>query len=180
MGGTGARTETRPLPVGPLLAVPWVLFAGQETAERALAGHGAAEALRPPAVRLGLGAQVLVALALAVLLRSAGFTGAVARYVSFLMFEGQVSLSAASDPFRRAWDLFGTADGAVDFAVVSTTTIAWVQVLAIVTGHVAAMVPAHDRALAVFTPGAATKSQYPLLAAIVLFTVGGLTLLISG
>ena len=62
----------------------------------------------------------------------------------------------------------------------STTTIAWVQVLAIVAGHVAGVVLAHDRALALSRPAVATRSEYPLLAAMVLFTVGGLTLLISG
>ena len=108
------------------------------------------------------------------------FAYAVAHYFSFLMFEGQGALAAASDPFGRGWDLFGTADRAIDFAVVSTTTIAWVQVAAIVAGHVAGVVLAHDRALALFPPGVATRSQYPLLAAMVLFTVGGLTLLISG
>ena len=108
------------------------------------------------------------------------FAYAVAHYFSFLMFEGQGALSAVSDPFGRGWDLFGTADRAIDFSVVSTTTIAWVQVVAIVAGHVAGVVLAHDRALALFPPGVATRSQYPLLAAMVLFTVGGLTLLISG
>jgi hypothetical protein len=74
-----AMSGTRPgsrVPVGALLAAQWALFAGQEMAEHALAGHGPAEALRSPAVWLGLGAQVLVALALALLLRVAGVTGA--------------------------------------------------------------------------------------------------------
>ena len=108
------------------------------------------------------------------------FAYAVAHYFSFLVFEGQGVLSAMSDPFGRGWDLFGTAHRAVDFGVVSTSTIAWVQVLAIVAGHISGVVLAHDRALAVFPSGVATRSQYPLLVAMVLFTVGGLTLLIGG
>ena len=62
---------------GPLaVAAQWALFAGQEMVEQTLAGHGPAEALRSPAMWLGLGAQALVALALVVLLRAAGITGA--------------------------------------------------------------------------------------------------------
>ena len=105
---------------------------------------------------------------------------AVAHYFSFLVFEGQGVLAAASDPFGRGWDLFGTADRAIDFGVLSTSTIAWVQVTAIVAGHVAGVVLAHDRALSLFPRPVATRSQYPLLVAMVVFTVGGLTLLISG
>ncbi len=108
------------------------------------------------------------------------FAYAVAHYFSFLLFEGQGALAAVSDPFGQGWDLFGTADRPVDFGVVSTSTIAWVQVVAIVGGHIAGVVLAHDRALALFPSRVATRSQYPLLAAMVLFTVGGLTLLISG
>ena len=39
---------------------------------------------------------------------------------------------------------------------------------------------AHDRALVLFDKRRATRSQYPLLAAMVLFTVGGLFLLLGG
>ena len=49
--------------------------------------------------------------------------------------------------------------------------------MAIVGGHIAGVVLAHDRALALFPSRVATRSQYPLLAAMVLFTVGGLGLL---
>jgi len=108
------------------------------------------------------------------------FAYAVAHYFSFLVFEGQGALAAISDPFGLGWDLFGTAERAVDFGVVSTSTIAWVQVGAIVAGHIAGVVLAHDRALALFRPRVAARSQYPLLVTMVLFTVGGLTLLIGG
>lgn len=104
---------------------------------------------------------------------------AVAHYFSYLLFEGQAVLSLVSDPFGRGWDLFGTATRAIDYRVVSARTVSWVQVGAIVAGHIAGVVLAHDRALATFPAKDATRSQYPLLAAMVLFTVGGLTLLLS-
>ncbi len=107
------------------------------------------------------------------------FAYAVAHYFSYLLFEGQAVLSLASDPFGQGWDLFGTAERAIDYRLVSPRFVSWMQVGAIVTGHVAGVVLAHDRALAVFPAKDATRSQYPLLAAMVLFTVGGLTLLLS-
>jgi len=46
---------------------------------------------------------------------------------------------------------------------------------------VAGVVVAHDRALTLFDDKrTATRSQYPLLGAMVLFTVGGLFLLLGG
>ena len=107
------------------------------------------------------------------------FAYALAHYFSLLVFEGQSAVALASDPLGRGWDLFGTADNAVDFTLVSTTTIAYVQAAGIVAGHVAGVVIAHDRALARFTGRDATRSQYPLLAAMVVFTVGGLALLLG-
>jgi len=107
------------------------------------------------------------------------FAYGVAHYFSYLLFEGQSVISLASDPFGRGWDVFGTAERAIDYRVVSPRVVSWVQVGAIVSGHVAGVVLAHDRALATFPARDATRSQYPLLAAMVLFTVGGLTLLLS-
>lgn len=107
------------------------------------------------------------------------FAYALAHYFSLLVFEGQSAIALASDPLGRGWDLFGTAGNAVDFTAVSTTTIAYVQASGIVAGHVAGVVVAHDRALALFPSRDATRSQYPLLAAMVVFTVGGLALLLG-
>ena len=106
---------------------------------------------------------------------------AVAHYFSLLLLEGQAAYALASDPLGRGWDLFGTADWTVDFTLVSPLAVAYVQCGAIVVGHVAGVVVAHDRALALFDdPRTATRSQYPLLGAMVLFTVGGLFLLLGG
>lgn len=107
------------------------------------------------------------------------FAYALAHYFSLLVFEGQSAIALASDPLGRGWDLFGTAGNAVNFTLVSTTVIAYVQASGIVAGHVAGVVVAHDRALAVFPEKEATRSQYPLLAAMVVFTLGGLALLLG-
>jgi hypothetical protein len=107
------------------------------------------------------------------------FAYALAHYFSLLVFEGQSAIALASDPLGHGWDLFGTAGNAVNFTLVSTSTIAYVQAAGILAGHVAGVVVAHDRALALFPTRDATRSQYPLLAAMVLFTVGGLGLLLG-
>jgi hypothetical protein len=105
---------------------------------------------------------------------------AIAHYFSLLVLEGQGAIALASDPFGFGWDLFGTASRSIDYTLVSPNTIAYVQVASIVAGHVTGVVLAHDRALARFPKDVATKSQYPLLVTMVLFTVGGLGLLLGG
>lgn len=105
---------------------------------------------------------------------------AVAHYFSLLAFDGQTFLVLVSDPFARGWDLFGTINHSIDYRLVSTRTIAYVQVAAIVIGHVCGVVAAHDRAVEIYEPREAVRSQYPLLAVMILYTVGGLFLLLSG
>lgn len=103
----------------------------------------------------------------------------VAHYFSLLVFEGQRTLILASDPFDSGANLFGTADLAVDFTLVSATAIASIQVIAVVTGHVFGVVAAHDRAVRLFPPRAATIGQLPLLTLMIIYTVGGLSLLFA-
>ncbi|MDP8930932.1 MAG: hypothetical protein M3O70_20760 [Actinomycetota bacterium] len=105
---------------------------------------------------------------------------AIAHYFSLLVFEGQRFVELASDPLGRGWDLFGTAHWQVNYTAVSTAVIAWVQAGAIVAGHLAGVVLAHDRAVVMFPGKLATTSQYALLAAMVSYTVGGLALLLGG
>lgn len=104
----------------------------------------------------------------------------VAHYFSLFVLEGQGLLALLSDPFGFGWDLFGTAHRLVNFTLLSTNTVAYIQAGAIVIGHMAGVMVAHDRALALFGPEDATRSQYPLLAAMVCYTVGGLFLLLGG
>ena len=108
---------------------------------------------------------------------------AIAHYFSLLLLDGQLTYILASDPFARGWDLFGTAQNAVDYTAVSPRTISLVQVAAIVGGHIVGVVLAHDRAVRLAGPGhraAARISQYPLLTVMVTFTLGGLFLLLGG
>jgi hypothetical protein len=106
---------------------------------------------------------------------------AVAHYFSLLLIQGQVGITLASDPFGFGWDLFGTADYQPDPTVISPNTIWYVQVGVLVAGHVSGLVLAHDRAVAMFaSPRTAIRTQYAMLALMVLYTVGGLWLLSRG
>ena len=63
----------------------------------------------------------------------------------------------------------------------SPDTVWYVQVGSLVVGHVAGLAIAHDRAVTIFEDRrAALRSQYPMLALMVLYTVGGLWLLSRG
>jgi hypothetical protein len=104
---------------------------------------------------------------------------AIAHYFSLFVFEGQSAITLVSDPFGKDWDLFGTATNVIDLRLVSPHTIAWVQVAAIVIGNVAAVLVAHDIAVKHTSTRVAVRSQYPILAVMIGFTVGGLALLLG-
>jgi hypothetical protein len=66
----------------------------------------------------------------------------------------------------------------VDKGVVSSNTIWYVQVGALITGHVCGLMLAHDRALALYSRARnAVRSQYWMLVVMVGFTSLGLWLL---
>ncbi|TCC01816.1 hypothetical protein [Kribbella soli] len=101
---------------------------------------------------------------------------AVAHYFSFAMFQGQDGWLLATDPFGRGWDLLGTSGTRIDYAFLGTGLIAGVQIGAIVLGHVLGVVSAHDRAADLFRRRQLRRAQYPMLAAMVAFTAGGIAL----
>jgi hypothetical protein len=102
----------------------------------------------------------------------------VAHYFSLLAYSGQTLWPLASDPLGDGSDLFGGAQSGIDYGVVSATGIWYVQVGALVIGHVAALVLAHDRALELYgSARAATRSQVVMLILMVAFTCLGLWLL---
>jgi hypothetical protein len=109
------------------------------------------------------------------------FVYLVAHYFSLFVIQGQFAIPLLSDPFGRGWDVLGTADYLPNLAPFSPNTVWYVQVASLVAGHVAGLAVAHDRAVAVFRDReAALRSQYAMLALMVLYTVGGLWLLSRG
>ena len=103
----------------------------------------------------------------------------VAHYFSLFFFVEQAQFTyLLSDPLGHGWDLFGTADGSIDYSSLSATATWYVQVGALVVGHVIGLVLAHERALKIYSdPRAALRSQYWMLAVMVVFTTLGLFLL---
>ena len=102
----------------------------------------------------------------------------VAHYFSLLAYNGQDRWRLASDPLGHGSDLFGGAKNSIDYGVITATGIWYVQVGALVLGHVAALVLAHDRALELYgSSRAATRSQVVMLVLMVAFTCLGLWLL---
>jgi hypothetical protein len=126
----------------------------------------------PPLEKLRSGfAHTLIPIAFAYL---------VAHYFSLFVFQEQAQFTyLLSDPLGTATtDLFGTASAGVDYKLLSANAIWYVQVGALVIGHVAGLTLAHDRATAYWGDyRQAARSQYWMLAVMVAFTCFGLYLL---
>jgi hypothetical protein len=105
----------------------------------------------------------------------------VAHYFTLLLIQGQFAIPLASDPFGRGWDVLGTSDFQPNLAPLSPNTVWYVQVGALVVGHVLGLVLAHDRAVALFRSAEiAVRTQFAILGLMVLYTVSGLWLLSQG
>jgi hypothetical protein len=101
-----------------------------------------------------------------------------AHYYTLLVIQGQAVVALISDPFGRGWDLFGTADYDVNVGVLSADFVWYSQVALIVIGHVIAVYLAHGIALRLLQDQRrAVRSQYPMLALMVLYTVLSLWIL---
>jgi hypothetical protein len=104
----------------------------------------------------------------------------VAHYFSLLAYDGQRIGYLVSDPLGLGHNYFGTATATVNYNWISATGIWYVQVAALVCGHVGGLILAHDRALVTFSESrTATRSQYWMLAVMIAFTSLGLWLLSS-
>ena len=101
-----------------------------------------------------------------------------AHYLSYLLIAGQLTVPLASDPFGIGWNIFGTADYAINIGIIGVRFVWYTAVIAIVVGHVFAIGVAHIVALRVFdSAGAALKSQYPFLVLMVAYTMLSLWIL---
>ena len=101
-----------------------------------------------------------------------------AHYLTLLVFQSQAIVFLSSDPLGDGSDLFGTAGRSVDYGVIGANATWYWQVGFVVAGHVAALVLAHDRALALYDDAKlAVRSQYWMLAVMVGFTSLALWLL---
>jgi hypothetical protein len=106
------------------------------------------------------------------------FAYVMAHYFTYLLFRGQSIIFLASDPLGDGSDLFGTAGNQIDYGLIGSTATWYWQVAFVVTGHVAGLTLAHDRALALYDDAKlAVRSQYWMLAVMIGFTSLALWLL---
>jgi hypothetical protein len=95
-----------------------------------------------------------------------------------LVTQGQATAYLISDPMGTGANLFGTASFRIDYGLFSAALIWYVQVGALVAGHVSGLALAHDRALVLYGDSeAAGQSQRWMLVVMVTFTCLGLWLL---
>lgn len=101
-----------------------------------------------------------------------------AHYLSYLLIQGQLIIPLASDPFGFGWDLLGTAGYRIDIGVVGARFAWYTAVIAIVLGHTVAVYLAHAIAVRTLAArGPAVRSQYPMSALMVGYTMVSLWIL---
>jgi len=96
----------------------------------------------------------------------------IAHYSSYFLIQGQLLIRLASDPFGFGWNIFGSAHFRPDIGIVGARFAWYTSLFAIVVGHVIAVSLAHIIALRnIADPRAAMRSQIPMLALMVGYTM---------
>ena len=95
-----------------------------------------------------------------------------AHYFTLLLYQGQAIIYLASDPLGDGSDILGTAGHQVKYGLIGSDVEWYMKVGFIVAGHVAALILAHDRALAIYRDARqAVRSQYWMLGVMLGFTL---------
>jgi hypothetical protein len=103
-----------------------------------------------------------------------------AHYLSYLVERGQQAVFALADPFGRGWNLLGLAHLHVAYVLsLHPTVLAVIKVSCVVTGHIAAVIAAHDKALRLLPAGHQLTGQLTMMLVMVSYTFTGLYLLFS-
>lgn len=101
-----------------------------------------------------------------------------AHYATYLLEKGQSAFLAMLDPLGRGWQPLGDPATAY-FLSEHVDLLAFLKVGAVVTGHVLAVIAAHDRAIALLPKAHRLSGQLALLVLMVAYTFTGLFLLFS-
>jgi hypothetical protein len=103
-----------------------------------------------------------------------------AHYLSYLVERGQQAVFALADPFGRGWNLLGLAHLHVAYVLsMHPTVLAVIKVSCVVTGHIVAVIAAHDKALRLLPTGHQLTGQLTMMMVMVGYTFTGLYLLFS-
>ena len=103
-----------------------------------------------------------------------------AHYLSYLVERGQQAVFALADPFGHGWNLLGLAHLRVAYVLsMHPTVLAVIKVSCVVTGHIVAVIAAHDKALRLLPTGHQLTGQLTMMLVMVGYTFTGLYLLFS-
>ncbi|OBG74652.1 MULTISPECIES: hypothetical protein [unclassified Mycobacterium] len=104
-----------------------------------------------------------------------------AHYLSYLVERGQQAVIALADPFGRGWNVLGLAHSHVAYVLsLHPPVLAAVKVTCVVTGHIVAVIAAHDKALRLLPKGHQLTGQLTMMLVMVAYTFTGLYLLFGG
>lgn len=104
---------------------------------------------------------------------------AIAHYYSLFVIVGQQTVQQLSDPLGNGSDLLGVGGNGVSYTWAAPTTVATIQVSAVVIGHVVGVIAAHERATRTMPKNLVLRSQLPMLGVMIAFTLSGLLLLFA-
>ncbi|MGN6335665.1 hypothetical protein [Mycobacterium sp.] len=104
-----------------------------------------------------------------------------AHYLSYLVERGQQAVFALADPFGHGWNLLGLAHLHPAYVLsMHPPVLAAVKVTCVVTGHILAVIAAHDKALRLLPAGHQLTGQLTTMLVMVGYTFTGLYLLFGG
>jgi hypothetical protein len=104
----------------------------------------------------------------------------VAHYLSYLVERGQQAIISLADPLGKDWNLLGLGHVHVAYVLsLHPTILAVVKVTSVVTGHIMAVIAAHDKALRLLPKHHQLTGQLTMMLVMVGYTFTGLYLLFS-
>ena len=103
----------------------------------------------------------------------------IAHYWSLWVYQGQYAWRLLTDPLGTGSDLLGTAALTPNDVLIQPTLVATIQAVSIVGGHLLGVLAAHERAITVLDRRAAVVGQVPLMLVMIVYTLGGLTILFA-
>jgi hypothetical protein len=104
-----------------------------------------------------------------------------AHYLTYLVERGQQAIIRLADPLDRGWNVLGLADNEVSYLLsMHPAVTATLKVVFVVAGHIAGVIAAHDRALALLPKAHQVTGQVAMMLVMVGYTFTGLYLLFGG
>lgn len=104
-----------------------------------------------------------------------------AHYLTYLVERGQEAIIRLADPLGRGWNVLGLADNEVSYVLSMHPAVgATLKVGFVVAGHIAGVIAAHDRSLALLPKAHQVTGQLAMMLVMVGYTFMGLYLLFGG